>query len=103
MPFLPIANPGASPKIIRKGEIVSHLLDPSYALDKPSDESSLAHYIMSADALRMVIAGSLKAQDLANATPKSDSPDDKLDQDDAWGPKTTAVPADPVLGDLLDH
>ena len=102
MPFLPIANPGASPKIIRKGEIVGHLLDPSYALDKPSDESSLVRYVASADALRTVIAGSLKAQDLANATPKSDGPDDKLDQDDAWGPKTTAVPEDPVLGDLLD-
>ena len=62
MPIIPIVNPSTSPQIIRRGEIVGHLLDPSCTLDNPLDEGSLVHYIASADALRKVIAGSLKAE-----------------------------------------
>ena len=62
----------------------------------------LAHYVTSTEALRKVITGSLKAQDLENAQPKPHGSDDKLDEDNAWGPKTTAVPEDPILGDLLE-
>ena len=50
-----------------------------------------------------MITGTLKAQDLATATnPSADSPghDDRFEENESWGPKTTAVPEDPVSGDV---
>jgi hypothetical protein len=48
------------------------------------------------DAMRTTI-GTLCEQDLASATSGEERrEDDKLNGDEAWGPKTTAVPEDPL-------
>ena len=72
-------------------------------IDKPKDEGHLDRMAASAEALRKTIVGTLKAQDLASASnPMADSPghEDRLEEDESWGPKTTAVPEDPVSGDV---
>ncbi|KAG6905594.1 hypothetical protein DXG01_001777 [Tephrocybe rancida] len=70
--------------------------------DKPKSEEEWAKYAASAEAIKSVIEGSLKAQDLADATATVPT-DDKLDNDDNWGPKTTALPDnEPLKGDVVD-
>ena len=66
-PVLPIANPGLRPLYIREGEIVGRLADPSSYLDHPSD-NELPKYVASAEAIKAVITGTLREQDLAKAT-----------------------------------
>ena len=102
-PFIPVANPGPHPRYLRAGEVVGYLQDPEIIADKPKDEEHLNKMIASAEALRTMITGTLKAQDLATATnPTADSPghDDRFEKNEPWGPKTTAVPEDPVSGDV---
>ena len=97
-PVLPIANPGLRPLYIREGEIVGRLADPSTYLDHPSDDE-LPKYVVSAEAIKAVIRGTLREQDLAKATgPPPEVQDSKLEGEENWGPKTTAVPEDPVSG-----
>ena len=101
-PLLPVANPGTRPLCIRKGEIVGRLADPLSYLDHP-DEDSLHKYVASAEAIRTVITGTLKEQDLANANgPPPEVSDSKLEGEESWGPKTTAVPEDPVSGPVSE-
>jgi hypothetical protein len=53
----------------------------------------------SAEALKTIIAGTLWAQDLAQATKKlPNSIDDHLEEDQNWGPKTSVVPWRPSNG-----
>ena len=50
-----------------------------------------------------MITGTLNEQDLATATnPSANSPghDDQFEENEPWGPKTTAVPEDPVSGNV---
>ena len=101
-PLLPIANPGTRPLYVRKGEIVGRLADPSTYLDHP-EEDSLPKYVASAEAIRAVITGTLKQQDLAKANgPPPEVSDSKLEGEENWGPKTTAVPEDPVSGPVSE-
>ena len=101
-PILPVANPGTRPLYIRKGEIVGRLADPSSYLDHP-DEDSLHKYVASAEAIRAVIIGTLKDQDLAKANGlPPESSDSKLEEEENWGPKTTAVPEDLVTGPVSE-
>ena len=102
-PFIPVANPGPHPRYLRAGEVVGYLQDPEIIADKPKDEEHFNKMIASTEALRTMITGTLKAQDLATATnPTADSPghDDRFEENEPWGPKTTAVPEDPVSGDV---
>ena len=101
-PVLPMANPGTRPLYVREGEIVGRLADPSRYLDNP-DEATRPRYAASAEAIKAVITGTLKDQDLANATgPSTEGSDSKLEGEEAWGPKTTAVPEDPLHGPVSD-
>lgn len=87
---------------IRKREIVGRLADPSSYLDKPN-EQALSKYVASAEAIKAVIAGTLKEKDLAqteSSPPKTF--DHKLEDEEHWGPKTTAVPEDPVSGPVSE-
>ncbi|EDR05482.1 uncharacterized protein LACBIDRAFT_329793 [Laccaria bicolor S238N-H82] len=57
----------------------------------------LLREIASAEALKTTIIGTLKAQDLATATsPMANLPghDNQFEENESWGPKTTAVPED---------
>ena len=102
-PFIPIANPSPHPCYLSAGEVVGYLQDPELIVDKLKDEEHLNKMIASAEALRTMIMGMLKAQDLATVTnPSADSPghDDQFKENEPWGPKTTAVPEDPVSGDV---
>ncbi|KAG6914050.1 hypothetical protein DXG01_002774 [Tephrocybe rancida] len=94
-PYIPIANPNPRPWFIRKGEVVGYLVDPATTCDKPKDED-IFKYAASAEALRTVIEGSLRAQDLVNGIAR-DPPSEKdhLLNDENWGPKTTAMPEEP--------
>jgi len=101
-PLLPIANLGTRPLYIRKGEIVGRLADPSSYLDHPDDDT-LPKYVVSAEAIQAVITGTLREQDLAKASgPSPEIPDNKLEGYENWGPKTTAVPEDPISGPVLE-
>jgi hypothetical protein len=102
-PYVPIANTGPHPRYVRTGEVVGHLMDPDAFLDKPKDEDYYNKMIASAEAFKKTVVGTLKAQDLATAeNPAADTPghDDRLEDDSSWGPKTTAVPEDPLEGDV---
>jgi hypothetical protein len=96
VPYLPIANPSTRPWYIRTGEVVGQLLDLDSYADKPKDEEEWKKLAQAADAIKTTI-GMLREQDLASATTGEErSEDDKLDGDEAWGPKTRAVPEDPL-------
>ena len=72
-------------------------------LDKPKDENCYNKMAASTEAFKKTIVGTLKAQDLATAeNPAADTPghDDRFEDDTSWGPKTTAVPEDPLEGDV---
>ena len=101
-PILPMANPGERPLYIREGEIVGKLADPSLYLDNP-DESSSAKYVASAETIKAIIMGSLKDQDLASTSgPPPVVSDSKLEDEETWGPKTTAVPEEPSSGPVSE-
>jgi len=99
-PYLPIANPSSRPWYIRAGDVVGYLVDPT-SLDKPSDDD-LPRYVASAEGIRAVVTGSLKDQDLAAAAVPPSSNPDKLDDDESWGPKTTALPDEDLSGDISE-
>ena len=102
-PYIPIANTSPHPQYARTGEVVGYLLDPETTLDKPKDEDHYNKMTASAEAFKKTIIGTLKAQDLATAeNPTADTPshDDRFKNDTSWGPKTTAVPEDPVKGNV---
>jgi len=97
-PILPMANLDTRLLYIREGEIIGRLADPSRYLDNP-DETTRPRYIASAEAIKAVIMGTLKDQDLAHTTgPPNEALDSKLEEEDSWGPKMTAVPEDPLHG-----
>src|ERR1700733_1942023 len=53
--------------------------------------------------MRTIIVRTLQAQDLAQATKKlPNSIDDHLEEDQNWGPKTSAVLEEPTPGDVAD-
>ena len=68
-------------------------------MDKPSDDD-FPRYVASAEGIRAVVTGSLKDQDLAAAAVPPNSSPDKLDDDESWGPKTTALPDEDFSGDI---
>ena len=59
--------------------------------------------VASTEAFKKTVIGTLKAQDLATTeNPTADTPghDDRLKNDMSWGPRTRAVPEDPLEGDV---
>ena len=53
--------------------------------------------------MKTIIAGILQAQDLALATEKlPNALDDRLEEDQNWGPKTSAVPEELTSGDVTE-
>ncbi|RDB18869.1 hypothetical protein Hypma_014481 [Hypsizygus marmoreus] len=102
-PYLAIANPSKRPMYVRAGDIVGHLHDPAEFADTPTTEEDKEKYAASAEALRTVIQGTLRAQDLGNAgTNQPGSTNDQLEDDQDWGPKTTALPDDDLTGDVAE-
>lgn len=97
-PYIPIANPSPRPWYIKIGDVVGYLVH-SDELDHPN-EAAREKYIASAERIRAVIAGTLRQQDLGNASVAPEPCDDRLADDDAWGPKTTALPDEKVSGDV---
>jgi hypothetical protein len=77
--------------------VVGYLINPSTYADVPKDDADHERYVASAEAIRATI-GTLREQDLAEAEFKDKVPheDDQLQGDENWGPKTTAVPEDPL-------
>ncbi|KAG6914429.1 hypothetical protein DXG01_000401, partial [Tephrocybe rancida] len=84
------------------GEVVGYLVDPASTCNKPKDKD-LFKYAASAEALQTVIEGSLQAQDLVNGIVQ-DPPleEDRLLNDENWGPKTTVTPEESLEGDVED-
>ncbi|KAJ7719668.1 hypothetical protein B0H16DRAFT_1794435 [Mycena metata] len=74
--YIPIAKPSSRPWYIRKGEVVGHLIDPEGYVNKLKNDEE---------------------RDLTEAEAKPDAREDnRLDGDEAWGRKTTAIPEDPL-------
>ena len=97
--FISIVNPSSHPHYIQAGKVVGYLHNPENMIDKPKDEEHLDRMATSTEALQKTIIGILKAQDLASASNlMADSPghEDCLEEDETSGPKTTAVPEDPM-------
>lgn len=102
-PYLPIANPSGHPRYIRTGEVLGYLMDPEGFADKPSTDESWAQHVASAEAMKSVIQGTLRARELADpGLGTSTASDSKLEDEDSWGPKTTALPDATVEGDISD-
>ena len=72
-PYLPMANPGARPHYIRKGDIVGYLHSPDDWVDKPVDEAERQQLAASLEVIHTVIQGSLRQQDLHAPHPPSTS------------------------------
>lgn len=96
--YLPIANPSPRPWYIRTGDVIGYLQKPA-SFDNPTGEA-LEKYVASAESLKAMIGSTLREQDLATALMACPPHNDQLDGDDQWGPKTTAVPEDPLFGDV---
>ena len=106
-PYIPIANPSSHPWYIRVGDVVGHLIDPD-SLDKPSGEA-LEKCAASVEAMRTIIdsmtpvkGSTLREQDLAQASAVPAPHDDQLEDDENWGPKVSAVPEEPLYGDVSE-
>jgi hypothetical protein len=90
-PFLPIANPSTRPWYIRGGDVVGKLHDPTSYADTPKNEEEREKFAASTEALARVIEETLHAQDPDALPSEPASTNDKLDEDEHWGPKTTAL------------
>lgn len=99
-PYLPIANPSPQPWYIRVGNVVGHLIHPD-KLDY-HDENNIDKFIDSVERIQAIITGTLSQQDLGSASSLPRPNNDKLDHDNSWGPKTTALPDEPMTGDIAD-
>ena len=78
-------------------------MDPETTLDKPKNEDHYNKMAALAEAFKKIVIGTLKAQDLATAeNPTANTPghDDRFENNTSWGPKTTAVPEDPLEGNV---
>ncbi|KAG6908423.1 hypothetical protein DXG01_004648 [Tephrocybe rancida] len=96
VPYVPVTNP-------LTGDVVGHLKDHSKIVDSLTSEEDQARYVNSAETLRTVIEGTLKAQDLGSASLTDlEEGDDKLSEDNQWGPKMTALPDEPLEGDIAE-
>jgi hypothetical protein len=93
-PFLPIANPSTRPWYIRAGDIVGRLQDPADYADTPKNEEEREKFAASAEVLARVIKETQRAQDPESLPKERPGADDRLDDDEDWGPKTTALPGD---------
>ncbi|KAK7453981.1 hypothetical protein VKT23_011493 [Stygiomarasmius scandens] len=98
-PYIPIANPSTRPWVIKAGDVVGHIIDPSQ-LDNPSDPDKQAKIVTAMEAISIQIKGTLRAQDLANAG-NSDvhtnpfHPEPETDtQEEQWGLKTSSTSDD---------
>jgi hypothetical protein len=81
--------------------VVGHIHDLSDFADCPLSPESWEKYVASAEALHMVVEGTLCTQDVAGAEDCSfPEEDDQLANDHQWGPKTTVLPEDPLLGNV---
>ena len=101
-PYLPIVNPRIRPQYIRVGDIVGYLKNPEDYLNQVDNEQRDKCAAL-AEAMKTIIAGTLQAQDLVLATEKlPNALDDHLEEDQNWGPKTSAVPEEPTSGDITE-
>ncbi|KAG6913536.1 hypothetical protein DXG01_006129 [Tephrocybe rancida] len=83
-----------------KGEVVGYLVDPGTVCNQPKDED-LPKYVASTEALKTVVEGTLRAQDLINGYVWDPSTEeDCLQEDENWGPKAAAVLEDPMVGEV---
>jgi len=105
-PWIPVANPMDHPRYIRKGEIISTLVDPAIFFDSPKSPEELKKFQDMAEVIRTVIAIQTKTDDSSQ-----EAEEDKQEQ---YSPKTAAMP-DPMvypsdqleelidIGSLPDH
>jgi hypothetical protein len=93
-PFLPITNPSTRPWYICAGDVVGRLQDPADYVDTPKNEEEREKFAASAEALVHVIQEMRCAQDPENVPKGKQGAEDKRDEDEDWGPKTTALPGD---------
>jgi len=101
-PILPVANPWTRLLYIREGEIVGRLENPSSYLDN-LDDANQPCYIASMEAIKAIITGMLREQYLAQAArPPTEASDSKLEEEETWGPKMTAILEDPLYGSVLE-
>ena len=98
-PWVPIANPMDHPRYVRKGEIIGTLADPASFFDTPKSGEELEKFRAAAEVIRTVI--SLQTQQQDNQSDQAE------DEQEDYGPKTTAMPDPTVynsdqLEDLID-
>lgn len=117
-PFLPVANPTATPKVIRRGEILGQLLDAEAALDGARDESHYSEMARHAWTIKTMIDARLNGEGTVNderpSTPTppmstetsreahlgegaGDARDAPPPEPEQFGPKLAEVPSDEVF------
>jgi hypothetical protein len=93
-PFLPIANPSTRPWYIRAGDIVGRLHDLADYAETPCNEEEKEKFVASAEALARVIKETQCAQDPEGVPRECEGTKDQLEENENWGPKTTALPGE---------
>jgi hypothetical protein len=93
-PFLPIANPSTRPWYIRAGDIVRRLHYPAEYADTPKNEEQREKFVASVEALACAIQEMQHTQGPESLPREKHGMEDKLEEDEAWGPKTTALLGD---------
>ena len=103
-PWIPISNPSAHPRLIRKGDIIGYLTDPQEYFDAPLTQEGLDKFTKSAQAVAAVIAiSSEKLQqptspgtsttEESSASPKGASVnEEQAEEAELFGPKTAELP-----------
>ena len=95
---LDVANPSASWKWVRKGDVLGILHDPDEYLDAQVEEEKAEKIKAFANVIQKIAKGTLGDRDLAerpsNPPQEQDTASDPGEPEDLWGPKTSE-PADP--------
>jgi hypothetical protein len=102
-PYLPVANPGQTPRYIRAGEVLGHLVNPEEFIDASDTEEACVQHVSSAEAIKTVIEGTLCTQEL-NSLKMGNlmSSSGQLEGEVNWGPKTTTLPDEKVTSNIVD-
>ncbi|KAF9022120.1 hypothetical protein BDZ89DRAFT_1042398 [Hymenopellis radicata] len=73
-PYLPMANPGTRPIMIRAGDLVGHLLNPELDLDSPAEGEELYEaYTAKAEMMRLWVESMLKEEVSTGGSEESDT------------------------------
>ncbi|KAF9030155.1 hypothetical protein BDP27DRAFT_1436344 [Rhodocollybia butyracea] len=90
-PYVPLADTSSRPWIIKEGDIMGHLVDPT-SLNSPSTPEDTKRSAASIDIIQTQIRGTLQAQDMVDSPSYQEppSPCPKEEEEGPSGPKMTA-------------